>query len=704
MKRFIVISLLVAFAADLMACYTLPTHNYYLFSTVESGDWSVNANMRTLDNWRAYAENEDIGWFNADEMTEIARKKGDQLMVSYINHLQRYLDVSDAVSNDRWDYPTKQDLQKRRTTLMAVQQYAFSKIRSRLRSQHALLYMRCNMLLGQHQKNVQFWETTAQKFINSVYRDMMRNIYAGALLKCGRADEATQIFVEQGDVASLYTYFYLKRSCQAIAEEYRRNPQSPAFTFLLQDFANNAQEAYDVQHDNDWPGKLFIRNISLQENRQMCQLCQQVVSEGKTDNPAIWQSLRAWLLYLSDQRSEALTAIRKAVELEGTPRSKDNARVLHLFISASESPMGSDYDEHLAKELTWLEQKGDSERVGKEFYETHYNRVFDRLVHQVLYPRYQAVGRPETAIAFLGAYDEQPKLFNIRQRAMVRTLEGEWNDDYSGDFFTCIDTTDVDVVERYYAFTNQAPASSLNRWLSKHIRQSDEFFHELLGTKYIRLQRWDKAISHLQKVPIDFINSMNIVPYMAQRNYHVEPWMRRQRLREDIQWNHSEHLTTNPKLTFAQELASATRRLNVLQGSSRKRLLYDMATWLAQASYAGECWYFTRYGRSIYDTARSDEANFLLKAGELLDEARQASDFKWCEKMLFAKAWLPVDTWFTTEWNDAAVDYVRVVHPESRQYQTLMELARYENANSTLTSPYVSKCDVVRIFRKGKVY
>ena len=82
------------------------------------------------------------------------------------------------------------------------------------------------MLLGKHEENVTFWEQTACQFIETVYKDMMKNIYAGALYKTGQETKAGDLFAEMGDYNSLMTIYYKKRSYVAIQHEYQMNPNS----------------------------------------------------------------------------------------------------------------------------------------------------------------------------------------------------------------------------------------------------------------------------------------------------------------------------------------------------------------------------------------------------------------------------------------------------------------------------------------------
>ncbi len=697
MKKYIVISLLLVWATDLLACAIPGTHNYYLFSTIEKNDWQQRVNSLTIENWRTYSGKSEMYWFDADDMKEIAQQKGDGLMISYIDHLQKYLDICTA-TRETWNYPTKRELLQRKQTLLGIQKYAFSKTKSRLRSQHALLYMRCNMMLGMHQQNITFWEKSASKYINSVYRDMMRNIYAGALLKLHRDDEATRIFIEQGDVSSLYTYYYKKRSFEAIRAEYLHDANSPAFPFLLQDFANNAQEAYDAQRDTDnWPGKLFVRDISLKENRQMSRFCEQVVGEGKTNNPALWQSLRAWLLFLAGDRQQALAASQQAITLEGTPKSKANARILHLFIYASVAPVNAGYDGFLTRELTWLESMQSQHDTENIYDESHYADVFDRLVHQVLFPRYHAASRPETAIAFLSAYDESP----FSSESKVRHQQTAWNPNYSSYCFMHLDTITPAQAEQYLAYLKQTHQSPVDEWLDKHILHDENLMYELLGTKYLRIGEWQKAIDYLQKVSLEYINTMNIVLYMACRDYHVEPWMKRQYITNDTQIPVPLHTEHHQKLEYAQEMLSLEQGFGTMAPDEKALRAYQLAILYTQASYAGDCWYLTRYGKSCYDSPRPNELNMLQKASTMLTIAQYTPDFLWREKVYYAQAWLPIDSWYSEEWDEKTYSYIKVPQTNSRQFRALYTLARYEHDHSSQTSDYVSRCDVLKQFRKN---
>lgn len=703
MKRFSVISLLALSALQALACAWPDTHNYYLFSVYSRQDnFADRSRQQCLDNWSAYL-GEPCEWFDAETVAAAARRKGDVLMASYVSQLERYLRCADEARQEHWNYPTRQQLADRRKTLLAVRQYAQSKLRTRLRSQHALLFMRCNMMLGRHKENVTFWEQTASKYIETVYRDMMCNIYAGALLKTGRRNEATTIFAGQNDTESLYTYFYKTRTLAGIRSEYQRDPNAPTLPFLLQDFANNAQETVDARQDFNLAGMLYVHQLKEQECRDMMAFATQVVSDGRTQNPALWLSLKGWLQYLFGDSREALETLRLAVGQDGTPRIRDNARVLRLFVAASHQPTGRQLDDFLAGELQWLHEKAAEERVGQQWYQNHYTEVYDRLVHQVLVPRYDSLGRHDVATAFLAVLDEQPKAYALATRKAADE-EDSWNYDYSGYYFHRLDTMPVRQLEQYRKFVAAKPGDALSRWLSAHLRHDDTYLRELIGTKYLRLGEWKKAIAELEQVPQSFVNRLNIAPYMAQRTYTKERWMGRQQIPFYKEAPGSIYPQDNQKLVFAREMLQLENGYSVLSSRQREQRALQLATRYYQASYDGDAWYLTHYGHSILDSARNGERDFVATAAQLLETVARSSDPVMTEHALYALAFVANtpfgNRWFTEDWDSEKGDIVRTPQPASSAYRALARLADFERTGQAPKSSYVSRCDTYRQFLK----
>jgi len=674
MKRFIVTSLLtVVTVLPAAACAWSESTNYYLFRAYNPKEFRMHVDDVTTNNWKVYlGSNEMYFNFDADEVKKFARKKGDLLMVSYVENLEKYLACAEAKRRESWDYPTKEELAQRQRTLLAVRAYAQSKLKSRLRSQHALLVMRCNMLLGRHAENVTFWVTTGSAMIESVYRDMMFNIYAGALYKTGSEDIAAKIFAGQGDWESLMTMYYQRRSCQAIRQEYLSDPNSPVLPFLLTDFVNNCQEAIDAQNDC-MEGKLFIRNITKAEARQMCQLAKTVVGEGKTENPVLWQSAKAWIEFMFGDHKQGIADIEKAVTMKGEERMKDNARVLKLYMTATEATPGKSFDDYLAQELEWIDNRSKEQ---ESFLDPR-----TRLVHQVLVSKYSS--RPLIAASLLKAIGS-----------------------YEYDVY--IDTVRVEGLLQYIDYASAPAQTALDRYLKPHQKFDKNQMNDLVGTKYMRLCRWQEAADWLARVPVSYYNDKGYAVYAANRKWSVEPWITRQFLKEGMEYSDRKwQLRENPKLAFVREMAKKEGELNLLKGKSRQQLCYDLAVRYAQAHFTGDCWFLMRDGKSICDTLRCNETDLAARATALLQEASQTTDASLKERALFALCYgyLYFSEWDIQPWNcdePGARAYQRFTSPKSPQYQALTALADYERTNKAGVSNYVSRCDDYIQFRKKR--
>ena len=661
----------------MLACAGGWTTNYYLFSVYQRTDFSDRMDDITRKNWKAYLGmgDDEYFWFRADDIIKAAQAKNDALMVSYVQNLAKYLDCAREVSYEVWDYPTKEKLAKRNKTLQAIRTYAQSKLKTRLRSQHALLYMRCNMLLKNHQENVGFWEQTASQYIETVYKDMMKNIYAGALYKTGQEAKAGELFAEMGDYNSLMTQYYLKRSYTAIHEEYMKNPNAKVLPFLLQDFVNNAQEADDATNPNaeGVGGKLFIRDISKKEATQMLHFCEQVVKEGKTETPILWQSAKAWLEYMYGSKKQAYADIQQAVKMNnGTERMQENARILNLYISLAEASESQDYDNWLAKELEWLSQK---EKEDEQ--EWHYGNAHTRITHQVLVKRYN--NHPERAIALL--------------------REGN-----SWKYEVCIDTMKVEKLEKYFLYTLKTPQTDLDKYLKTHLTKEAYVLEDLIGTKYMRLCQWDKAIQWLKDIPAAFYDKQGYAIYAANRRYDIGPWIKRQWLKSETVYSDREWtIGANPKLAFSKDMQKKEGELNILSGEELKKQYYELAVRYVQASFTGDCWFLMRNGKSVIDTVRVNEVDLAAKAAEYLQKAGDPKDFLLKEKVMFAKAYVYMNDspWYDSVWNNETYEYDHKPNPQSEQYKSFEAFAAFAKQHTSELSRYVTRCDEYATFLKA---
>lgn len=672
MKRFIIISLATILTVPALACFWVDNHNYYLFSVHEREGFHERANKITQENWKVYLgqENKDYFYFDAEEITKIAQQKGDVLMASYVQQLQSYLECVRSKEREQysWNYPTAEEVAERNKLLGNIRLYAQGKLTSRLRSQHALLFMRCNMMLGRHSENVKFWEETASKFINTIYRDMMRNIYAGALLKTGQGNKAAQIFAEQGDWNSLMTQYYEKRSFQAISQEYRRDPNSAVLPFLLQDFVNNAQEAVDGNSD----GKLFIRKIIREEAQQMINFAGQVAGDGKCGQPALWMMAKAWLEFLYVNKKQALTDINTALSLDGTERVKDNARVIKLYITAMQTKPDTNFDNYLCGELQWLNTKKEEDGF--------YWNALDRITHQALAPQYATAHRQTVSLALLSA--------------IHATLYTEY-----------IDTMAVENLLEYIDYAQTTPHTPLDKYLVSAIKIDKNELNDLVGMKYMRTCQWENAQKWFKKIPLSYYDNKGFVIYANRRSYKIAPWIQRQWVNEseELDDNTSRHLSENPRMVFAAEMQKMEKDLLKRSGEDRRQLCYELAVRYAQADQRGDCWFLLHNMKSYYTLSGANDVDIQGKAVSLLRQASESKDLKLREKALFGLAYIYLNEtpWYETKWNANSRSFYREVNALTQHYKAWKTFADFEKSNPGEVSDYVSRCDEYKQFLKA---
>ena len=690
MKRFLMSSILAIMAMTAMACYYMVDHDYYLFS-VYNRELKTHFEDLSNQNWAAYT-NGEVNKFDYDALLAYAQRKNDVQMVKYIRLLNEYAFQICPKLADPWEYPTKAQIAQCKNRLRAIRTQAQSALRSRLRSQNALLVMRCNMMLGDYQQNISFWNEWGQKLPNSVYREMMRNIYAGALCQIGQQDKACEIFAEQGDMTSIRYCMYDNLSYQGIKKVYDQNQNSPALPWLVQTYVNDAQSTLSnagsfASDDSD---KALLDSYR-KDVTSFIAMANKAVTQSR--QPALWKAAAAWMEFMFGDHQKAQKYIDEAVKMEGTLRMKDNARAIRFYITSANARPGKAFDDFVVGELKWLRAKNLEDNPDEHGWNNHYNEVIDRTVFEVLTKQYDRWQRPEISIAFLSYVDNNFGTY---------TNDGnnyDFNPYYSTYAFEQMNTKNARTVEKYLAFIKEQPSSELEGYLMDKIYRNEDYLNDIIGTKYLTTLEWGKAIEYLSKVPLKFLDSQNICEYMATRSFTTEQW-RKSQLKAMSDLMNKTHLKSNKKIEFAKEMNELEHKMSVADKETCLQLAYDYAVRLFQASYMGDCWFLTHYGKSVSDTARIGERDFVALSRDYLERAAQSNNFLLKEKALYAIGYIPLDRWYEEDWDSDMSDFIKKPRRESRQYHALTKLlSLYDNHPM---SDYVSKCDVLKEFRKSR--
>ena len=703
-------------AAGASACLPeKPTHNAYVFSVFrrEAVDAPFRDDMN--DWWKRYGgepESTDQAYYesNRERLRETAARHGGGAMAEYMDLLDAYLDVSRGISMDSWDYPTKEELAQRDSTLRRILAACQGRKGGKAAGQFALMTMRANMLLGRDKANMLYWTATASKLPDGVWRDVCRNIYARALLNNGLTRQATDIYAEQGDMQSIRWCMKGYRNMAGIRKVYADDPDSPTLLYLVQDLVNNLQETLDTRAagPDAWRiGAIGTRTVEDTEARAFVSFADEVLKDGRTASPCLWQSAAAMIEYLLGDYAGASRRADEAVGLKGGARLKDNARCVRLLVRAAAAPLGGKDAEWMADEFRWLDAKISEERGRSTDYANHYTDVKERLAYRVLAPRYAAAGNGRMALALYGMATENALDFAAGGRhadpGFAWGGDWPWNlDYYSGnEYFDRLASMPADSLAAYHAYLTSAKGDVFEHYVAQQTYQDKDYYNDLVGTRYMAEGRFADAIAYLGRVSPVFLAKQNISWYTANRDYTVPRWFKRQLPNvPDTDGPGKASPTENLKLKFCKDITQLAGEYNLApEGDGKQRLAYQLAVSYYQASCYGDCWFLTHYAKSVADSARPGELDFAAKAMEYLAEGSRAADMQTRYRSLYALAFISVDPWYTETYD---ADYNTVVIPRaaSRQYKALAALGRFAKEHPQDVDAHTTRCDVLKQFEK----
>ena len=718
MKKFIIaISLLLALpSAEGQACVSEgPTHNRYMFSVLNRNTLNdAPAYLSAIDSyWAAYTGKTPSAGFYAtfkDEIRATAQRKGDKAMAAYLTQLNRYLAVCDACSLDAWDYPTKQQLATRRQKLNAILAAAKAYRGTALRQQYTLLQMRANMMLGLDAANLTLWTAKASHFKESPWQPAMQGLYARALLKSGQHLRACDIYALIGDTRSIKAAMGNYRNLAGIKAVFAKDANSPALTYLVQDFVNNVQETLDQKpqnaDDEAWLRIIDAKAIYRNEAMQFVSFAQTAADKPEVKSAAMWLSAAAMVSYLFGNQQQAAALAGRATTADGTQRMHDNARAIRLLVSTRSNKPTREYTNYLLGEMKWLDEKIAKERATASEYSNHYTDVKDRVVHKGLEPLFRAAGHDNTALALCAMMNGEESDFYTAINRAEAEKEGRGADYYDpnmeyspwSEYFCKMDSLSADRLADYYRYLTAKHDSPFEQYCVSHSYRNADYFNDLIGTKLLAEGRFAEAAERLEKVPTTFLSRQNISVYAALRHYDTPRWFGKQRVEDTYK---PVAVKRNIKLDYCRDMEQLISKYQLArEGEAKEQMAYDLAVRYYQASCYGDCWFLTHYYHSQSDSARAGEKDFAAEAVRLLTATAKSSDLNLSYRSTYALAFMPIEPWYVTTY-DADYNEVKVLRPASSQYAALNALSRFAAAHPAAIDDYTRRCDVLREFQKA---
>lgn len=711
MKKFYIISLLLLLPAMAKPCFDIGYGNEYwsYFMLREFNDdfepdflkfWNAYTGLN-LDEYdlRLLTENSAIN-FDDYKIYAAAKKKNDSEMLEYLrlNNLyrQRRNNDYDFCSNlykeaygddydeewNTWYYPTKEDLDKAKANLDEVITAARAYKGTKYADRYILLAMRAMFQSGQFDEVIKYYSQSLSRIpAGSDCLLLIDDLYAGALLRTGKKDEAIEIYAKINDNVSLSWCVAGKYEYETLMSVYNKNHNSKAIPWIVIQYIDNIE--FELRRTEFYDKEDSLHNVATKRSaKDFIAQANKIADSKATDNPALWKSAAAYCNYCLGNLKDAKNQIDAAMSMAGSASVKENARMTRLLIYAADKNYTPDYANFMLAELKWLKSKvkADVESYIENF-ETIHNAIADKQLKA-------AVGGLHLTIC-----KTDPTMYaNSNGLGWFMSIDNPGKQDYSSRYFASLcELTAAETEDFYNKF---ATRDELSKWLWGQIEHDQDYFNDLIGTKYLAEGNYQKAIPFLQKVPLKFLDDQAIAKYMLYRTYEKPKWTGIQLEGSDVNnWFSEEEielppLGTNQKLDFCKDMVS------LMAQASKPQNAYDIATLLYQASEKGDCWHLAHYFHSEYLIAQTtpSEIDFVKEARRYLETAATSNDPKLKEQALFALALTSVpDSYETRTYNYDTDKYETTVDRNNQNFKDFQRLYEFEKGRTPST--LVTECD-----------
>ena len=479
---------------------------------------------------------------------------------------------------------------------------------------YVLQLLRKYFYTSDYQKCVDVWNRYGGQIPASALRTQCLNYYGGALLRLERKTEAATVYAGIG-----YYNVYLHYDPAVLRGIYQQQPNSHVFEFVIQQFVNQ-------YFDNPKREKAVAFNA----------LADEVVRDGKNRNPALWRSAQAALAYIDHDHAEALRLLKEAESLKGTAPVKENIRMLRLLINSTRTDNDSLYEATLYPDLKWLTdninadlRKANSGTYSSMYWDWYWSglygeeawfsnlplhrvKVLRRVIFLGAVPHFERVGDGYKCLAYLNLYNEvfcteKERRAASRQGKNFKHCDYFYNYDYSTEIFDYLNNTKIENMIRYVEFLRSGGSTPMEKYLIRNSYRDLNYFYDLIGTKYMREEKFALALDYLKKVTADFQKTQNISKYIgSSRNPFAEYWITKKEKKGDygLEFDPVAEYAKEPgKVRFCQ-LMLRLRKQSIAAGTAKERAnaAYAYAVGLYQSSL-GYAWALSKYYSSDCDLA-----------------------------------------------------------------------------------------------------
>ena len=495
-----------------------------------------------------------------------------------------------------------------------------------IQNRYLLQFLRRCFYAEDFQTCIDLWRQYGGNVPKSALRTQCLNYYGGALKRTDQDFEAANVYASIG-----YFDIYLHYNVQTLRNMYLQEPNSKHLAFVLQQFVNQ-----------------YLEKPNPKQSAELSALAEEVIRDGKSQNPALWKSAEAALAYIDRDIERATRLIHEAESLAGTKAVMENVRMLRVMILASGNQRGDAYEAALLPDLQWLTQtlnkdirsgklsvwdfEGDEAYIYDECLskQIHRVKVFRRAILLGVVPHYQQTGEVYKAIAYLNLYNEtlcndKQKRAKARKGNPRKNLDADdycfwtYNMDYWTRLFTFMENVQIKDIKQYVSYLQGEKRTEADKFLYQNSYTNPEFFNELIATKFMREEQYDSAIVYLQKVSNDFLRTQNIRPYLSNSdgdNPFMEEWITKSELcaAYGLSYNPAQHYRQRPgKIQFCLLMRRLQQEIAAERNpETRARLQYAYTIGLYN-SLLGKSWALTSYHSGQENLYGDEETDFNSK-------------------------------------------------------------------------------------------
>lgn len=605
----------------------------------------------TLDFWYAYAEGnvarKDIRDFfdkveDGDNLYKYALvkyldSKGDHAALEYIGNCLELNRLVKNYSGDLWNYevPSPMDIrnfiakiEKVKTNDIFTPRYEFLKIRG-------------YGAIKDDEGVEKIWKKNRDKKMSDALRDRMLGYVGGVLYRQGKYPEALEYFIKGGDSNSIQWCVEKLAGSDNLIKLYNYNPNSEAIPYILQDYINyliaesqagrrtDANEDFSV-YDSDIRDMLGKRIYDVYGQRdEMISLCKRALSENKTNCPLIWAASEGVVETIAGDPALGLSTLRKAKEMDGPKKYKDNLRNFTLWALMLNSGRGDNaIDREFAEDMkvfyagvvkdakAYMKDYSKAVRQTKDYSGLtggDYGFLTNFLYKEAV-AHYYSLNQPVRAMAFLTMLDDLPTVnYGNPFLAELRNLMDK--EKPIGDVYA------------FMSFIGDDSLSNpIDLMLKPYAAKYNNLANDVAGTRLMRDGKFSKALTYLSEVDPRWARTQPIGPYLTlcYPNPDYYSFSRNRTIDLDYMRSH-----INYKAMFCADLIDNIQEYEKLSGDEKALKALEIAAMCHFASPKGDGWAISDYSWSV----STPENEFSKMMGNWLDKALASAE-KRSTKML----------------------------------------------------------------------